>query len=73
MLFEDLSLSKSIQNPPPPPKQKIPVSYVFIGVLVVGGFIYMLTKRRGPVAVAAPQIAPVPAVPLRAPGAARLL
>lgn len=66
-------LSKSIQNPPPPPKQKIPVSYVFIGVLIVGGFIYMLTKRRGSVPAAAPQITSIPAIPLRAPGAARLL
>jgi hypothetical protein len=68
-------LSKSIQNPPPPPKQKIPVSYVFIGVLIVGGFIYMLTRRKGPVAVAGPvpAVPAVPAVPLRVPGASRLL
>ena len=70
-------LSKSIQNPPPPPKQKVPVSYVFIGVLVIGGFIYMLTRRRqGPVPVAAPGAVAIPgppAIPLRATGASRLL
>jgi hypothetical protein len=67
-------LSKSIQNPPPPPKQKIPVSYVFIGVLIVGGFIYMLTRSRStttavPGPVAGPPVLAPPAVPLRVPGA----
>jgi hypothetical protein len=65
-------LSKIIQNPPPPPKQKIPLSYVFIGIMIVAGIIYMFTRSRStPTAVAAtgpPVLAP-PAVPLRVPGA----
>jgi hypothetical protein len=67
-------LAKSIQNPPPPPKQKIPLGYIFIGVVIVAGVIYMLTRSRsittavpGPV-VGPPVLAP-PAVPLRVPGA----
>lgn len=64
-------LSKSIQNPPPPPKQKIPLGYVFIGVVILAGIIYMFTRSRTPsqgVPVPQPVMA-APAVPLRVPGA----
>lgn len=61
-------LSKSIQNPPPPQKQKIPMSYVFIGVVIIAGIVYMLTRTKTtPPSV--PLVLAPPVIPLRVPGA----
>lgn len=61
-------LAKSIQNPPPPPKQKIPLGYIFIGLVVIGGLVYVI-KRSMTKNVSVPVAVPVaPPVPLRAPG-----
>jgi hypothetical protein len=57
-------LAKSIQNPPPPPKQKIPLGYIFIGLVVIGGLVYVI-KRSMTKNVSVPV---APPVPLRAPG-----
>jgi hypothetical protein len=61
-------LSKSIQNPPAPQKQKIPMSYVFIGVVIIAGIVYMLTKTKT-TPPSAPLVLAPPVIPLRVPGA----
>jgi len=67
----------TIQTPPPKPKQKIPLGYFLVGLILVGGGIYMLLKRLRSQnvavgAVPAPMQVPVPGA-MRAPGASRLM
>jgi hypothetical protein len=61
-------LAKSIQNPPPPPKQKIPLGYLFIGLVVIGGLVYVIKRSMTKNVSASVAVPVVPAVPLRAPG-----
>ena len=65
-------LTKIIQNPPPPPKQKTPLSYVLIALILLIGFGYMIfkmfkTPTPGPQQLL-PQVFRPPQVPLRVPG-----
>jgi len=67
-------LSKSIELmaiPPEPPKKKVPLLHVLVGVIILGGVFYMIKRRFSK--PAGLSIAGAPAVALRAPGAARLL
>jgi hypothetical protein len=78
-------LSKSIQlvtNPPEPPKKKIPLLHVIIGIIILGGVAYMIKKKFSTSAVPVPgavtgagagAVPGGPALALRAPGASRLL
>jgi hypothetical protein len=68
-------LAKSIQNPPPPPKQKIPVGYIVVILVLIAGLVYMFRRStQVPAAAAAPiqgpsmQMPAAPPVPLRVPG-----
>jgi hypothetical protein len=69
-------LAHSVRNPPPPPKKKTPLSHVVIIILLLFGigFMIMRSMRSSPAtAVPAPTLpTPLP-VPIRAPGASRLL
>jgi hypothetical protein len=60
-------LSKSLQNPPPPPKQKISLHYIILALILVLGSVYMFTRNRGSTSQMAPVQAPVP-LQMRAPG-----
>lgn len=61
-------LAKVIQNPPPPPVKKTPLSYVLIGLTIVIGIIYMLFKTFNGSPSSPPNILRPPQIPLRAPG-----